>query len=129
MSRREVRSGGAPAPSGAYSQGLVAGGFLYLAGQGPFDADGALVGAGSVAAQARQVFANLAAVAEAAGGSLRDAVRVGAYLSDIADFEAFDRVYREVFGDPLPTRTTIQAGLDGLLVEADAVIWLGERGA
>jgi reactive intermediate/imine deaminase len=125
MSREAVFTAAAPAPSGGYSQGIVAGGFLHLAGQGPFDAEGRLVGEGSIEAQVRQVFANLDAVARAAGGSLAQAVRVGAYLSDLAHFDEFDRVYRELFGDPMPARTTIQTDLIGFEVEADAVIWLG----
>jgi 2-iminobutanoate/2-iminopropanoate deaminase len=125
MSRRAVSTTNAPAPSGGYSQGIVVGDLLYLAGQGPFDATGALVGAGSIEAQVRQVFANLAAVAEAAGGSLANAVRVGAYLSDLAHFDEFDSVYRELLAEPLPTRTTIQTDLVGFDIEADAVVWLG----
>lgn len=127
--RRAVRAAGAPAPSGGYSQAIVAGGFLHLSGQGPYDASGALVGEGSIEAQVRQVFANLAAVAEAAGGSLQNAVRCGIYLSDLAHFDAFDRVYRELFSDPMPARTTIQTDLVGFDVEADAVVWLGDGGA
>jgi reactive intermediate/imine deaminase len=125
MTRRAVLTAAAPMPSGGYSQGIVAGDVLYLSGQGPFDASGALVGAGSIETQVRQVFANLAAVAEAAGGSLENAVRVTAYLSDLAHFDEFDRVYRELFADPLPTRTTIQTDLVGFDVEADAIVWLG----
>jgi 2-iminobutanoate/2-iminopropanoate deaminase len=122
-----VHADAAPAPSGGYSQGIVAGGFLHLAGQGPFDTAGAVVGAGSVEAQVRQVFRNLAAVAESAGGSLDDAVRIGVYLSDMAHFEAFDHVYRELFADPLPARTTIQTDLGGAFdIEADAIVWLGD---
>ena len=122
---RVVRTDEAPAPSGGYSQGIVAGGFLHLAGQGPFDSDGALVGEGSVEAQVRQVFSNLERVAAAAGGSLASAVRVGVYLSDLRHFDEFDRVYRELLGEPMPARTTIQTDLIGFDVEADAVVWLG----
>ena len=75
MTRKPVLSQEAPQPSGGYSQGIVAGGFLYLAGQGPFDASGTRVGE-TVAEQVRQVLENLDAVARAAGGSLRNAVRV-----------------------------------------------------
>lgn len=125
MTLRDVGTPRAPQPSGGYSQGIVAGGFLYLAGQGPFDPSGALVGAGSIEAQVRQVVANLAAVAEAAGGSLANAVRVGAYLSDLAHFDEFDRVYRELFAAPRPARTTIQTALVDFDVEIDAVVWLG----
>lgn len=129
MTRRAISTREAPQPSGGYSQGIVAGDLLHLAGQGPFDASGALVGAGSIEAQVRQVFANLAAVAKAGGGSLANAVRVGVYLSDLAHFDEFDRVYRELLDAPLPARTTIQTDLVGFDVEADAVVWLGGQAA
>jgi 2-iminobutanoate/2-iminopropanoate deaminase len=124
MSRRPILSNDAPAPSGGYSQGIVAGGFLYLAGQGPYDAAGARVGE-TVADQVRQVLTNLDAVAAAAGGSLQDAVRVGMYISDMAHFDEMDAEYRRFFGDPMPARTTIQSNLVGFDVEGDAVVWLG----
>jgi enamine deaminase RidA (YjgF/YER057c/UK114 family) len=82
VTRKPVLSQEAPQPSGGYSQGIVAGGFLYLSGQGPYDADGNLVGT-SIAEQVRQVLENLDAVARAAGGSLRNAVRCGMYICDM----------------------------------------------
>ncbi len=123
MARTSVLSSDAPAPSGGYSQGIVAGGVLYLAGQGPFDATGARVGA-TIAEQVRQVLGNLDAVAQAAGGSLSNAVRVGMYISDMAQFEEMDAEYRRFFSDPMPARTTIQSDLVGFDVEGDAVVWL-----
>ena len=86
MRRTEIRTDDAPAPSGGYSQGVVAGGLLFCAGQGPYASDGALV-RGTVAEQTRQVLTNLDAVARAAGASLSDAVRVGVYLSTLDHFE------------------------------------------
>ncbi|MFN0153040.1 MAG: RidA family protein [Gaiella sp.] len=123
MARTPVLSPEAPAPSGGYSQGIVAGGFLYLAGQGPYDAGGARVGV-TIAEQVRQVLGNLDAVARAAGGTLQHAVRVGMYISDMAHFEEMDAEYRRFFADPLPARTTIQSDLVGFDVEGDAVVWL-----
>lgn len=125
MSLREVRSADAPAPSGGYSQAIVAGDLLFLSGQGPYSASGELVG-DTVEEQVRQVFANLQAVAQAAGGSLARTVRVGVYLSDLAHFDAMDRVYREIFSEPRPARTTIQTDLVDFIVEADAVVLLGD---
>ena len=125
MTRKPVLSEDAPQPSGGYSQGIVAGGFLYLAGQGPFDADGVRVGA-TIAEQVRQVLENLDAVAHAAGGSLQNAVRVGMFISDMAHFDEMDAEYRRFFSDPMPARTTIQSDLVGFDVEGDAVVWLGE---
>lgn len=125
MAKKPITSTSAPQPSGAYSQGIAAGGFVFLSGQGPFAPDGS-VPEGGIAAQARQVFANLAAVAEAAGGSLADAVRVGVYLDDMADFGEMNALYRETFPEPLPARTTIQTPLPGFLIEVDVVLHLGD---
>ncbi len=121
--RKQIRSHEAPAPSGGYSQAIQAGDFLFLAGQGPFAADGTLVN-DSIEVQVRQVFTNLDAVARAAGGSLSGAVRVGVYLSTLDHFDAMDAVYRTLFADPLPARTTTESELGGFDVEADAIIYL-----
>jgi reactive intermediate/imine deaminase len=125
MTRKPVLSQEAPQPSGGYSQGIVAGGFLYLSGQGPFDAEGTRVGT-TVAEQVRQVLENLDAVARAAGGSLRNAVRCGMYISDMKHFDEMDAEYRLFFEEPMPARTTIQSDLVGFDVEGDAVVWLGD---
>ena len=124
MPRQPILSGDAPAPSGGYSQGIRAGDFLFLAGQGPYDAAGERVGE-TIAEQVRQVLGNLDAVARAAGGSLQEAVRVGMYISDMAHFDEMDAEYRRFFSDPMPARTTIQSDLVGFDVEGDAVVWLG----
>ena len=125
MPRSPVLSQDAPAPSGGYSQGIVAGGFLYLSGQGPYDASGSRVGS-TISEQVRQVLANLDAVARAAGSSLQEAVRVGMFISDMAHFDEMDAEYRRFFSDPMPARTTIQSDLVGFDVEGDAVVWLGD---
>src|SRR6267143_5684887 len=119
--RTPIRSDGAPAPGGPYSQAIRSGGFLFLAGQGPFRTDGSKV-EGSFEDQARQTFRNLEAVASAAGASLADAVRVGVYLRDMSNFAALNRVYPEFFRDPMPARTTIQSDLPGFEIEVDAVL-------
>jgi reactive intermediate/imine deaminase len=124
MAKKEVTSGGAPAPSGAYSQGIVAGDFLFLSGQGPFDADGRLI-EGSFEDEVRQVLANLAAVAAEVGKTLADAVRIGVYLDDLATFDEMDAIYRETFPEPRPARTTIETPLPGFGIEVDAVIYIG----
>jgi enamine deaminase RidA (YjgF/YER057c/UK114 family) len=72
--------------------------------------------------------ANLVACLRAAGCTLDDVVKVSAFLADLDDFEAFNRVYAEHFAPPYPVRTTVRAGLaDGLLVEIDAVARKPER--
>jgi 2-iminobutanoate/2-iminopropanoate deaminase len=123
MPKRQVTSPSAPPPGGAYSQAIAAGNLVFLAGQGPFEPSGEQV-EGSFEDQARQTFTNLAAVAEAAGGSLADAVRVGVFLRDMADFPAMNRIYPEFFSDPLPARTTVQSDLPGFAIEVDAVLWI-----
>jgi reactive intermediate/imine deaminase len=119
--RTPVRSDAAPPPGGPYSQAIRSGGFLFLAGQGPFRHDGSKV-EGSFEEEARQTLSNLEAVAQAAGASLADAVRVGVYLRDMSNFPAMNRVYAEFFRDPMPARTTIQSDLPGFEIEVDAVL-------
>lgn len=125
MPKRPIVTRGAPTPSGAYSQAIIAGDFMFLAGQGPFDPDGNLVGE-SFADQVRQVFANLAAVAAEGGRTLADAVRVGVYLNDMDTFKEMDAIYRLTFPEPLPARTTIGTPLPGFGIEVDAVLYVGE---
>jgi reactive intermediate/imine deaminase len=122
--RRAFASPAVPPPAGAYSQAVCAGEFLFLAGQGPFDANGEFAGS-SITDQVRQVMTNLSSVAAQAGGSLEQAVRVGMYLSDPKYFKEMDRIYREFMPEVPPVRTTIQSDLIGFDVEADAIIWLG----
>jgi 2-iminobutanoate/2-iminopropanoate deaminase len=124
MPREPIASNEAPRPGGAYSQAIRVGDLLFLAGQGPFDPDGQLVG-GSIESQTRQALTNLDAVARAAGGSLAGAVRVGVYLSSLESFAEMNTVYGEFFEEPFPARTTIQSDLIGFDVEIDAVVWLG----
>jgi 2-iminobutanoate/2-iminopropanoate deaminase len=124
MPREAVRSNAAPAPSGSYSQAIKVGDLLFLSGQGPFDSEGRLVD-GSVAEQVQQTLRNLDAVAQAAGGSLKNAVRVTAYLSSLQHFDEYDAAYREFFDEPLPSRSSVQSDLIGFDVEIDAIVWLG----
>jgi len=123
--RIPFRAEDAPPPAGPYSQAIRSGGFLFLAGQGPFRPDGSKVES-SFEDQARQTFKNLQAVAAAAGASLADAVRVGVYLRDMSDFPVLNKVYVEFFSDPMPARTTIQSDLPGFDIEVDAVIVMGD---
>jgi reactive intermediate/imine deaminase len=121
MPKLQVSSSNAPAPAGAYSQAIAAGPFVFLAGQGPFQPDGSKV-EGAFEEQARQTFRNLTAVAEAAGASLADAVRVGVFLRDMQNFAAMNEIYKEFFPEPLPARTTVQSDLPGFEIEVDAVL-------
>jgi 2-iminobutanoate/2-iminopropanoate deaminase len=123
--RKPISTDEAPPPGGAYSQAIRVGDLLFLAGQGPFDPSGQLVG-GSIADQTRRALENLDAVARAAGGSLAQAVRVGVYLSSLEHFAEMNATYQEFFEEPLPARTTIQSDFPAFDVEIDAVVWLGD---
>jgi len=99
------------------------GSLVFLSGQGPADpATGEI--ATSFEDQVRQTLTNLAAVATSADGSLDDAVRVGVYLRDMANFDVMNRVYGEFFDPPYPARTTIQSDMP-IEIEIDAVLAIG----
>ena len=116
----------APAAIGPYSQAIRAGNLVFLSGQIPLDpTTGALV-EGGFAAQARQVFSNLAAVAHAAGADLSAVVRVTLYLTDLARFAEVNEVMAQFFTAPFPPRATVQVSAlpRGADVEADAIVLL-----
>lgn len=120
--KQAVSTLGAPRPSGAYSQGIRSGGFVFTAGVGPQDpGTGAIVG-GDVETQTRRVLVSLAAILEAAGTDLAHSVKATVHLADVArDFAGFNRVYEELMPDPKPVRTTVGSTLKGILVEIDLV--------
>lgn len=124
MSRSIISTDKAPAAIGPYSQAVRAGHTVYFSGQIPLDpATGNLV-QGDIATQTRRVFENLKAVAEAAGGSLADIVRVGIYVTDLANFATVNAVMADYFKEPYPARSTIQVSAlpKGAEVEVDAVM-------
>lgn len=112
-----------------YSHGIKVGNTLLIAGQVALDEELRLVGPGDAAAQARQVWKNIQAVCEAAGGSVRDVVRVSTYLARIEDADAVQDVRREFFPDgdfPVATMVEVQKlGLHGLLLETEAFAVIG----
>ena len=112
---------GFPAPVGAYSPVIRAGDFLFVSGQVPTDpATGNVVGK-TVAEQTKYVIEKLGRTLAAAGSALRDVVSVTVYLADINDWTEFNGAYKAAFQPPYPTRTTVGAGLHGVLVEITAV--------
>jgi 2-iminobutanoate/2-iminopropanoate deaminase len=107
--RRAVATGEAPAAIGPYSQAVLAGSTLYLAGQVGLDpATGQMV-EGGIEAETRQVMENLGAVLRAAGFDFGDVVQSQVFLADLDDFAAMNRIYGEYFGEVPPARATIQA--------------------
>jgi 2-iminobutanoate/2-iminopropanoate deaminase len=109
--------------TGNFSHAVRAGGFVFLSGAAPFDPATGEIPAG-IEDQIRVTLSNLEAQARAAGASLSQAVRVGVYLRDMADFAALNRIYPEVMAHPLPARTTIQSDME-VSVEIDAVLYVG----
>ena len=107
--REAVRTEKAPVAIGPYSQAVRMGNLLFCSGQIPLDpATGELV-TGDVAAQTRQVFANLGAVLSQAGAGFEHVARTTVYLADMGDFAAMNAVYATFFSTPAPARSTIQA--------------------
>jgi reactive intermediate/imine deaminase len=124
MPKQPIVTDVAATPGGAYSQAIVAGDFVYLAGCTPTLPSGEQV-RGAFRDQANAAFDNLEAVAQAAGCTLAHAVRVGVYLVDNDDFAEMNELYRARFPEPLPARTTIQSNLPGFAIEVDAVLYKG----
>jgi reactive intermediate/imine deaminase len=124
MTRRVIHTPKAPAAIGPYSQAIGANGMVFLSGQVGLDPDTGQLVAGGFEAEARRVFANLAAVAEAAGSSLAAAVRVTVYLTDFGQFAVANRIMQEYFHEPYPARVTIGvASLPrGALIEVDCIL-------
>lgn len=107
--RQAVATDKAPKAIGPYSQAVRAGDLLFVSGQVPIDpATGAII-EGDIAAQTDRVMRNLAAILEAAGGTMDHVVRCTVYLADMNDFAAMNEVYGSYFSQPAPARATIQA--------------------
>jgi 2-iminobutanoate/2-iminopropanoate deaminase len=123
-SPKEIQSDRAPRGTGAYSQAIRAGDFVFISGQGPIDPDTFEIRGATVAEQTALTLRNLAAIAKAAGGTLNDVVKVSAFLSSIDLFAEFNAAYERVFAEPRPARTTTGAELRDILVEIDAVLYL-----
>ena len=113
--------GGAP-----YSQAIVANGFVYTAGQIGARADGSGLVGETIEEQTEQVIANLAGILGASGSSLDRVVKTTCFLSDLANFPAFNEVYRRHFTADFPARSTVGVSLPpGVLVEIEAVALVG----
>lgn len=122
--RRTIQTPRAPAAIGTYSQAVRAGSTVYLSGQIPLDPATMKLVDASIEAQIRRVFDNLAAVAEAAGGSLADVVKLTVYLTDLGNFATVNEIMAEYFQEPYPARAAIGiAALPrGAAVEIDAIL-------
>jgi 2-iminobutanoate/2-iminopropanoate deaminase len=112
----------APKPVGPYSQAIISGDFVFVSGQIPLDPKSSKFVEGGIEAQTVQVMENLKNILESIDLSLVDVVKTSVFLSDLNDFQAFNKVYSRYFDKNPPARTTVQAGLmAGVLLEVDAI--------
>ncbi len=127
MSRTIIQTDRAPQAIGTYSQAVKCGTTVYLSGQIPLVPTTMAMVGGDMAAQIRQVFDNLAAVAEAAGGSLQDVAKLNIFLTDLSHFALVNQIMADYFQQPYPARAAVGvASLPrGAAVEMDGVMELG----
>jgi 2-iminobutanoate/2-iminopropanoate deaminase len=121
--RKAVTTDKAPRPVGPYSQAIIEGDLIFLAGQGPGNPETGQLEMGDVRHETRRTLDNMKGVLEAAGSSLDKVIKCNVYLRDINDFAAMNEVYATYFSAPPPARTTIQAGAlpGGIAVEIECV--------
>ena len=123
MERKVIHTSHAPQAVGTYSQAVAVDRMVFISGQLGIDpASGNL--ANGFDAQAHQVFRNLRAVCEEAGGELQEIVRLGVFLTDMGDFFRFNQIMSEYFSEPYPARAAVQvvALPKGGLVEAEGIL-------
>lgn len=124
--RAVISTAAAPAAIGPYSQAVKVGNTVWISGQIPLDPTTMEVVEGGIEAETRQVFANLSAIAEAAGGSLDSSVKINISLTDLANFQTVNAVMAEVFSEPYPARACVQVAAlpKGVQVEIEAILAL-----
>lgn len=126
MSKTPIHSNNAPAAIGPYSQAIRAGDTVYVSGQIPLDPESGEVIEGDFTALTERVFDNLAAVVEAAGGTMDDIVKLNIFLTDLSHFATVNELMAERFSEPYPARAAMQVAAlpKGVPVEMDAVMVL-----
>jgi 2-iminobutanoate/2-iminopropanoate deaminase len=129
MALKQINTDQAPAAIGPYSQGVVANGFLFTAGQIPLDPVAGKIVEGGIVEQTERVMQNLQEVLRAAGASWDDVVKTNVYLHDLSHFPTVNEIYGRWLGKARPARSTVQVpGLPrGALVEIDAVAVLPSK--
>jgi len=124
--RAVIATSAAPAAIGPYSQAIKVGNTVWISGQIPLDPETMELVTGSIEKEAERVFQNLAAVAQAAGGSLADAVKINISLTDLGDFNAVNEVMKRFFNEPYPARACVQVAAlpRGVAIEVEAILAL-----
>lgn len=126
MNKTPIHTDNAPAAIGTYSQAVQSGSFVFLSGQIPLDPSTMEIVDGDFEARARRVFENLKAVAEAAGGTLDQIVKLTIYLTDLDNFATVNSIMAEFFDEPYPARAAlgVRSLPKGVDVEAEAILAL-----
>ena len=122
--REEIRVAGQPEPISHYTDAVRVGDLLFVSGCVPVDADGRLVGGDDVVEQARQTFANVGAVLDAAGSSFADVAKVTVFLTDVDDRTKINPVRQQAFGATRPASTLVEVSrlaIPGAKIEVEAV--------
>lgn len=124
MSKVIIRTNDAPAAIGTYSQAVKIGTTVYLSGQIPLDPASMQMVSEDFAEQTHQVFKNLSAVCEAAGGSLNDMVKVNIFLTDLSQFATVNQIMSQYYAEPYPARAAVQVSAlpRGAQIEIDGVM-------
>jgi reactive intermediate/imine deaminase len=124
MSKNIIHTDKAPAAIGSYSQAVQVNNIVYLSGQIPLVPETMQLISDNFTEQAHQVFQNLRAVAEAAGGNLNNLVKLNAYLTNLQNFAAFNEVMAHYFKPPYPARAAVEVSAlpKGALVEAEGIL-------
>ena len=124
INKATINTEKAPAAIGTYSQAIKVNNIVYLSGQIPLDPKTMVIVKGGIQAEIEQVFVNLTAVCEAAGGSLKNIVKLNIYLTNLNDFSAVNNIMARYFDQPYPARAAI--GVSALpknsAVEMDAIM-------
>lgn len=125
MTREAISTSAAPAAIGPYSQAIVAGDFVFCAGQGAIDPATGDVLTGTIESETMQTLTNVGALLAAAGVGFGDVVKTTVFLTDLGDFAAMNAIYATFFPDPPPARSTVEvAGLPkGFKVEIEVVAY------
>jgi 2-iminobutanoate/2-iminopropanoate deaminase len=121
--RNAILTEQAPKPIGPYSQAVIEGDLIFVAGQGCINPLTGMLERGDVRSETKRTFENLRAILQAAGSSLDHVIKCNVYLRDLNDFAGMNEVYATFFTAPFPARTTIQAGAlpGGIAVEIECI--------
>jgi len=119
--RKVVRTTDAPRPRGVYSQAIVDGDFVFVAGQGSINPVTNELELGDIRSETRRTLKNIQAILEASGCTLKDVVRIGVFLADLKDFDAMNEVFRQFFTEDPPARTTVGCELPKIKIEIDCI--------